>query len=109
MRQTSLEGSFHPPQCVMDPSGLTLAGPLKVGLIVSSQEVDVCVGKPGDPMTKVVLKVLIRTVGVQNLLEGMDLTHNLCNVPDTRKRTKKKGLKKERKQVSSQLLLIRYI
>ncbi len=76
-----MESGLNPPQRVLDPPCLSLAGLLKVGIAVSGQEVEVRVGEPGDAAPKVGLQLPIRCVGACGLLEGVDLTHNLCYVP----------------------------
>lgn len=82
----SLEGGLHSFQSVVDSSRLTLVGLLKVGIVVSCQKVDVRVGKPGNPAVQVGLKVSVWLVGVQSLLEGVDLTHHLCYAPGNNNR-----------------------
>lgn len=77
----SLECGLHSLQSVVDSSRLTLAGLLKVGIIVSCQKVDVRVGEPGNMAVQVGLKVSVWLVRVQSLLEGVDLTHDLCYAP----------------------------
>lgn len=84
MGQRSLESSLHPPQRVLDPPRLSLAGLLKVGIVVSGQEVDVGGGEPGDAVPKVGLRLAVWAVGVHSLLEGMHLTHSLCYPPRNR-------------------------
>lgn len=44
---------------------------------------DVRGGEPGDAAAKVALQVPVWAVRVHGLLEGMDLTHNLCYAPTT--------------------------
>lgn len=65
----------------MDPPCLSLARLLEVGIVVGSQEVDVGGGEPGNAALKVGLQLLVRAVGARGLLEGVDLTHNLCYAP----------------------------
>lgn len=79
--QGSLESGLHPPQRVLDPPCLPLAGLLEVGIGVSGQEVEVRGGEPDDAAPKVSLQIPVRAVGVHSLLEGVDLTHNLCYAP----------------------------
>lgn len=76
-----MESGLHPLQLVLDPPRLSLAGLLKVGIIVGGQKVDVRGGEPGDAAPKVSLQLPIRAVGAQSLLEGVDLTDNLCYAP----------------------------
>lgn len=52
-------------------------------MAVGGQEVDVRGGEPGDAAAKVALQVPVWAVRVHGLLEGMDLTHNLCYAPTT--------------------------
>lgn len=42
---------------------------------------DVRGGKPGNSASKVGLKFSVGAVGEYSLLEGVDLTHNLCYAP----------------------------
>lgn len=65
----------------MDPPCLSLAGLLEVGIVVAGQEVDVRGGEPGDAAPQVGLQLLVRVVWAYSLLEGVDLTHNLCYAP----------------------------
>lgn len=83
LRQVSLEGGLDPPQRVLDPPRLSLARLLEVGVVVGSQEVNVGGGEAGDAAPKVGLQVPVRAVGVRDLLEGVDLAHDLCYAPRT--------------------------
>lgn len=76
-----MESGFNPLHPVLDPPSLPLTGLLEVGIAVSGQEVDVRGGEPDDAAPKVGLQISVRAVGVNSLLEGMDLTHNLCYAP----------------------------
>lgn len=60
---------------------MSLAGLLKVGIVVSGQEVDVRGGEAGDAAPKVGLQPPVWAVGAYSLLEGMYLTHDLCYAP----------------------------
>lgn len=79
--QGSLESGLHPPQLVLDPPRLSLAGLLEVGIAIGGQEVDVRGGEPGGAPPKVGLQLPVRAVGTHSLLEGVDLTHNLRYAP----------------------------
>lgn len=84
--QGSLERGLNPPQLFLDPPSLFLAGLLEVGIAVSSQEVDVRGGEPGDAAPKVVLQLLVGAVRAHSLLEGTDLTHNPRYAPGVKDR-----------------------
>lgn len=86
-----VEGGLHPPQLLLDLSRLRLTGLLWGRVAVWGQEVDVRGGELGDAPLKVRLQRPVVVIREGRLLEGVDLTHNLCYVPEIeQKRTKGK-------------------
>lgn len=76
-----MESGLDPPQLVLDPPRLALAGLMEVAVVLGGQEVDVRGGESGDAAPEVGLQLRVGAVGVHSLLEGVDLTHNLCYAP----------------------------
>lgn len=72
-----LECGPHPPQFVLDPPRMLLAGQLaRVSPAVGCQEGDVDPAEVCEPLPQVALKLGIRGEGVGILLEGADLAHH---------------------------------
>lgn len=77
----SLERSLDPLQFFLDLTTLPLAGLLEAS--VGHRELLVRGGQPGDATPEVVLQLSVRAVRVCDTLEGMDLTHDFGNAPES--------------------------
>lgn len=80
----SVEGGLHPPQLLLDLARLRLAGLLQVRVSLRGREADVSGGELGDAALKVRLQLPVGAVREGSILEGVDLTHNLGDVPGSR-------------------------